>query len=53
MNLFAEQKPTADFEKTYGYQRGQMGLEKDILGIWGWHMHTMVYGMIGLQGPAV
>ena len=23
------------------------------LGVWDWHIHTMVYGMIGKQGPAV
>ena len=26
--------------------------ERDRLGVWG-HMHTVVYGMIGQQGPAL
>ena len=26
---------------------------KDGLGVWDYHMHTEVYGMIGQQGPAV
>ena len=26
---------------------------RDELGVWDWHMHTEVYGMIGQQGPAV
>ena len=25
---------------------------RDGLGVWGWHMHTEVYGMNGQQGPA-
>ena len=23
------------------------------LGVWDWHIHTVVYGMIGQRGPAV
>ena len=23
------------------------------LGVWDWHMHTIIYGMDGQQGPAV
>ena len=26
---------------------------RDGLGVWDWHMHTEVYGMIGQWGPAV
>ena len=29
------------------------GRETDGLGVWDWHMHTKVYGMIGQQGPAL
>ena len=25
----------------------------DGLGVWGWHMHTVVYGMVGQWGPVV
>ena len=25
---------------------------RDELGVWDWHMHTEVYGMIGQWGPA-
>ena len=38
--------------KAYGYQRGQVGRERDELGVWDWHMHTEVYEMIGQWGPA-
>ena len=24
-----------------------------VLGVWNWHRHTMIYGMIVQQGPAV
>ena len=33
----------------YGCQR--VG-ERDGLGVWVWHMHIVVYGMDGQQGPA-
>ena len=33
--------------KTNGYQREQMEAGRDRLGVWDWHMHTEVYGMIG------
>ena len=39
--------------KTYSYQRGQVGLGRDALGVWDWHMHTEVYGVIGQWGPSV
>ena len=46
INLFAEQKQTHRLCKTFGYQMGQVEGEMD----WvcsDWHMHTVVYGMIG------
>ena len=53
MNLFAEQKQTHTFWKqTYGYQRGKGGW-RDGLGVWDWHKHTAVCGMIGQWGPVV
>ena len=49
MNLFVEQKlRLTDFEKTYGYQRRQVGMEGR-LRVWNWYMHTVVYGIIGQQ----
>ena len=33
--------------------KGTAGEERDGLGVWDWHMHTELYGMIGQQGPAV
>ena len=35
----------------YDYQRGQVE-ERDELGVWDWHVHTEIYGMIGQWGPA-
>ena len=29
------------------------GEGRDKLGVWDWHMHVIVYGMDGQQGPAV
>ena len=53
MNLFAEQKQTHDFEKIM-VTKGASGVcGKNGLGVWDWHMHTEIYGMIGQQGPAV
>ena len=53
MNLFSEQKQTHRLWKTYGYPMGQVGDRRDGFGVWDWHMHTEVYGMIGQQGTAV
>ena len=54
MNLFAKQKKNkTDFEnKLYGHLRGQVW-GRDGLGVWDWHMHAEVYGMVEKQGPAV
>jgi len=40
-------------ERTYSYQRGQVGVGRDRLGIWDWRMHIDAYGMISGWGPAV
>ena len=53
MNLFAEQTETHRLCKTYGYQRGQVVRGRDGLGVWDWHMRTVVYGKTGQRGPAV
>ena len=53
MNLFPEQKPTHRlWKQIYGYQRRQVR-GRNGLGVWDRHMHTMVDGITGLQGPAV
>ena len=49
-DLLVEQKQIHRLLKTYGYQRGQVGVGKDGLAALGWHMHTEVNGMIGQQG---
>ena len=33
--------------------KGAGGGSGDRLGVWDWHMHTALYGMIGKWGPAV
>ena len=53
MNLFAVQKQSHRLWKTYGYQRGQAEGGWNGLGIWDWHIHMEVYGMIGQWGLAV
>ena len=46
-------KGLTNFEnKLNSYQRGQVR-ERDGLGIWNWHMHTVVCGMTGQWGPAI
>ena len=51
-NLFIKQKQTHRlWKQTYGYQRGKVE-GRDGLRVWDWHMHTIVYGMNGQQGPA-
>ena len=53
MNLSAEQKQTHRFRKQiFGYQRGQ-AVGRDLLGVWNWHMHTVVHGLTGQQGLAI
>ena len=34
--------------KKTGWNRGE-----DSLGVWDWHMHTVVHVMTGHQGPAI
>ena len=33
--------------------KGTGGGGEEVLGVWDWHMHTEVYGMISQQGPAM
>ena len=35
-----------------GFQRGEV-VGRDGLGVWDWHIHTVVYGMIGQWGTAL
>ena len=52
MNLSAAQKQTHKlWKQIYGYQKGQV--VGGGLGVWDWHMHSEVSGMIGQQGPTV
>ena len=45
INLFTKHKETHRLQKqTYGYQRGQ-AVRRDGLGVWDWHLHTVVYAM--------
>ena len=49
MNLFAEQ--THRLWKTKEDRWVEEGWIWE--GVWDWHMHTRVYGIVGQQGPAV
>ena len=51
MNLFAEEKQTHRLGITYGSQRGWVGEGGYGLGVWDWHPHNEVYGMIGQWAP--
>ena len=42
-----------DFENRLMVAKGYAWEERNGLGVWDWHIHTEVYGIIGLQGPAV
>ena len=53
MNLFVEQKKTQNFEINLWLPKATGAGERDGLEVWNWHMHTVVYGMTGQQGPAV
>ena len=50
MNLFADQKKIHRLWKTYGYQRKH---GRDGLGVWEWHMYTVVNEMTGQWGPDI
>ena len=52
MNSFVEQKQTHRLKTNLWLPKGTCK-ERDGLGLWDWHMHTEVCGMIGQQGPAV
>ena len=52
MNLFAEQKQTYRLKNLW-LPKETGGGGRDELGVWDWHTHTEVYGMIGQWGPAV
>ena len=38
---------------TYGYQGRRVMAGRDGLEVGDWHIHTVVYGMVGHRGPAV
>ena len=47
LTYFQSRYRLIDFEHEHMVTKGGR------LGIWDWHMHTVVYGMNGQQGPAV
>ena len=46
-------KRLIDFENKLMVTKGDRWIGRDRLGVWDWHIHTEVYGMIGQLGPAV
>ena len=53
MKLLAEQKQTQQTFKTNLWLPKWTGGGRDELGVWDWHMHTIIYGMVGQPGPAI
>ena len=49
MNLYVEQKQTHRLKNP----RGQVEGRGNELGIWDWHMYTVVHGMTGQCGTAI
>ena len=49
MNLYVEQKQTHRLKNP----RGQVEERGNELGIWDWHMYTVVHGMTGQCGTAI
>ena len=41
------------FENKFMVTKGEKSEGRDGLGIWGWHMHPIVYGMDGQRRPAI
>ena len=53
MNLFTKQKQTHSHRKQiYDYQ-GEMGWERDKLGVWDQQIQSTTYEIDGQQGPTV
>ena len=42
-----------DFEDKLMVTKGDKWMGRDGLGVWDWHVHTVVYGMTGQQEPIV
>ena len=54
MNLSVKQKQTHRHrEETCGCQGGGMETGRDGVGVWGYQMQTIIYGMDKQQGPTV
>ena len=53
MNLFAEQKQTHRLKNLWLPKGTGGGWGRDGLGVWDWHMHHEVFGMIAQTGLAV
>ena len=41
-----------DSEKFMVTKEDRLGVGRERLGVWEWHIHTETHGMIGQQGPA-
>ena len=53
MNLVTKQKETHRVENKLVVIKVEREEKRDGLEVWDWHMHTIVYGMVGQQGPIV
>ena len=42
-----------DFENNLVVTKGERRWGGGVLEVWDWHMHTVVYGIVGQQEPAV
>ena len=53
MDLFENRNRLTDFENKLMVTKGNGCQGWDGLGVWDWHMHAGVYGIIGQCRPAV
>ena len=53
--LICKQKQTHVLrEETYGYKElGGSMARRDRLGVWDWHVHTVIFKIYNQQGPTV
>ena len=53
MNFLQKRKRRTDFENKLMVTKEDRCRKRDGLGVWDWHMHTEVYGMMGQWRPAL